>query len=233
MAFQWNRQTIEWYKQATNDSKFHICLAQLLLPYIEYQDVIGEFGCGIGTLSVQLSPYVKKIVAIDTNELAIETLSNTISEYGIYNIFPYQIPYEKYNDEEKFDHLLMCFFGNIRTKEQLEYFLSFCKKKLFYIVSAFSKEERVCSKIPVKSRVYADEFLQLLEEQNLSYEYINTTLEFGQPFQNEGEIEQFINYYYRDCIEEKEIFYERVIKREDGSFYLPKQKQIGIFVVEK
>ena len=233
MAFQWNRQTIEWYKQAAEDSKFHIYLAQLLLPYVEHQDIIGEFGCGIGTLSVQLSPYVQKIVAIDTNEIAIETLSNTISEYGINNIFPYKMSYEKYDNEEKFDHLLMCFFGNIRTKEQLEYFLSFCKKKFFYIVSAFSKEERVCSKIPVKRRVYADEFLNLLEEQKLSYEYIHTTLEFGQPFQNEDEIEQFINHYYRECMDKKEIFYDRVIRREDGSFYLPKQKQIGIFVVEK
>jgi 2-polyprenyl-3-methyl-5-hydroxy-6-metoxy-1,4-benzoquinol methylase len=50
MCFEWNKQSIEWFLDASIYTEFHKELGQHIIPFLDPEDSICDFGCGLGRL---------------------------------------------------------------------------------------------------------------------------------------------------------------------------------------
>ena len=69
----WNERKAGMYLRAVSMSNFHSSLASLIQPYLEKGMSIAELGCGLGTLTHELSSRGFDIKGYDIDDTALET----------------------------------------------------------------------------------------------------------------------------------------------------------------
>ena len=61
--FEWTEERVSFMADACERTDFHEKLAALLSPYLKKTDSVCDAGCGLGYLSLALSPLVGHVTA--------------------------------------------------------------------------------------------------------------------------------------------------------------------------
>ena len=230
MLITWDDQTSERFIDASAYTGFHKALAQKLLPYVAREYTVCDIGCGLGRLDIELSPYVSEIMALDISEYALSMLKRDAGRAGANNISIHRGEAEAL--EGCYDIVLMSLFGETDTQEILRH----CKRSFIRIVSASTKSglyperhrREVKNAVPVVSRQ--------LNALGIDFRVEYCSFEFGQPLKTRQDAEQFVlsnapEATAGEIVDFLDANMERT-GRGDFPFYLPYQKELGIFVID-
>ena len=77
--FQWNAEKVRFMEDAAAWGDFHARLAAELAPYLPRDGHVCDAGCGTGHLALALSPYVKRVTAVDRKSTRLNSSHNVIS----------------------------------------------------------------------------------------------------------------------------------------------------------
>ena len=78
--FSWSADTVRFMADACRRTDFHEKLTALLLPYLKPTDHICDAGCGLGYLSLALSPHAAHITAAERDAAALAVLRQELDE---------------------------------------------------------------------------------------------------------------------------------------------------------
>ena len=233
--FIWTNETIQFYKDAAQFNKYHEVLRGMIAPFIAEEDHVLDLGCGLGFLSLELAQICEKVTAIDHEERVLHLLQEGVTRKNIANIHVQKQIWEDISHTAQWDVVLASFFGKL--PEDMDKLLQMCKKRVIVISSNGSSPEFLPNTKKRLSRKTTREAVDILQDTHRITHYEEGVLEFGQPFKTKDEAFEFVA-HYREEVDEKMIKrhlekYLVAIDEVDFSFYLPNQKNIGIYVVEK
>lgn len=231
MGTRWTTQSIQWFLDASAYTQFHEKLAQVIAPYLDPADTLCDIGCGLGRLTMALSPYVATTTAIDINAQTIEHLESQCALRGISNLNPIC--------GDVADHLsihevfLMSFFGR---DGEMERTFPYCNKKVIRVVNASNSGNLYPDKYRKTSKSTIAFMETHLDTLGLSYIGKRFEFEFGQPLRSENEAIAFLRHHAHEA-SEKELYdflEERALYTEDPSYpiYIPNKKGIGVFIID-
>lgn len=229
MNFNWNKDTIRWYREADAYTGFFQNIAGLIAPRLRDYTTFCDIGCGLGLVDIALSKYIDSITCVDINEAAIQELQKSIKEQGITNIRTKLMDCNDLN--ENWDVICVSFFGS----RDLIKFLPLCKK----LIAVVNKKNQT-DLIPAKDRSFqkntVEETEQLLLEKGIRYTLTEGSFEFGQPFVSREDAEKFVKTHspHTSSAEVAEFLAHRLV--ETGvtpyPFFIPRMKSVGIFEIE-
>jgi SAM-dependent methyltransferase len=203
-------------------------LAQKIKPHIEPGITLCDAGCGLGRLDLELAPYVKELTAIDASAHVIDVLRCDAEKLGLDNL------HAEVGDADTltktFDIVLLSFFG----QENLAHFLNICRHKLIHIVN----EDNTSGLYPERYRgtkATVPVVCMHLDAQGIRYKLERYSFEFGQPLRSWQDAELYIlkNASAATAEEVRNFLNENITHtgRDDFPFYLPSQKNLGIFII--
>ena len=231
MRFSWDEQTIQWFLDATAYTEFHKTLAQNIKPYLEPGSTLCDAGCGLGRLDLELAAYVKELIAIDVNTNAISVLRCDAKKLGLDNLRAEVCDADALT--KTFDTVLLSFFG----QSNMAHFLHLCRHRLIRIVNADTKsglypERYRCNVKDTVPIVCAE-----LDRLGMRYKLELYSCEFGQPLRSWEDAEQYVlKNAPKATSREVHDFLNKNITRAESKefpFYLPNQKNLGIFIIDK
>ena len=111
--FQWNAEKVRFMEDAAARGDFHARLAAELAPYLPRNGHVCDAGCGTGHLALALSPYVKRVTAVDVSEQALALLAENCQKRGITNIDIRCGDIAQLPPETPYDAMVFCFFGHM------------------------------------------------------------------------------------------------------------------------
>ncbi len=126
--FIWTEDVLRWTRCAAAASEYYPRLASRIAAYLPPSASVLDAGCGAGQLSMALSPYVKRIVALDRSALALSGLAGCPG-----NVLPLEADAFAYEPENRFDALLLCYFAHPDEFMQLS---RLCRGKAFLVCDA-------------------------------------------------------------------------------------------------
>ena len=111
--FQWNAEKVRFMEDAAAWGDFHTRLAAELAPYLPRDGHVCDAGCGTGHLALALSPYVKRVTAVDVSHQALALLAENCRKRGAANIDIRCGDIARLPPEQPYDAMVFCFFGHI------------------------------------------------------------------------------------------------------------------------
>ena len=111
--FQWNAEKVRFMEDAAAWGDFHARLAAELAPYLPRNGHVCDAGCGTGHLALALSPYVKRVTAVDVSAQALALLTENCRKRGAANIDIRCGDIARLPPEQPYDAMVFCFFGHI------------------------------------------------------------------------------------------------------------------------
>lgn len=111
--FSWSADTVRFMADACRRTDFHEKLTALLLPYLKPTDHICDAGCGLGYLSLALSPHAAHITAAERDAAALSVLRQELDARGVANVTPLCTDVLAYTPPVPFDAMVFCFFGSM------------------------------------------------------------------------------------------------------------------------
>ena len=231
MFIEWNEKNCRWFKEASSFTGFHKTLAQKILPLLEPGDTLCDIGCGLGRLVIEIAPYLSEILAVDTNEYAINTLKQDVEHSGIGNVRTRRCDFAEV--EGSFDVVLLSLFGHLDIQKVFK----LCRRRIIRIVSASQKS----GLYPQRHRREVKNFVPLTQEElsklGIDFKLELCTFEFGQPLRTKQDAASFVQSNAPEANKEEidEFLSENIQStgNADFPFYLPYSKDLGIFVIDK
>ena len=111
--FEWTEERVSFMADACERTDFHEKLAALLSPYLKKTDSVCDAGCGLGYLSLALSPLVGHVTAAERDDRALDVLRRQLARRHIRNVTPLCTDVLAYTPSEPFDAMVFCFFGSM------------------------------------------------------------------------------------------------------------------------
>ncbi|MCL2679212.1 MAG: class I SAM-dependent methyltransferase [Dehalococcoidia bacterium] len=230
MNFLWSDQSIRWFLDASSYTGFHKELAGKIAPYLEPSDTLGDIGCGLGRIDLELAPHVTSLTAIDINEVVIAQLQYDANRLELHNLHARCADVTALADV--FDVVIMSFFGKSVTESE---YRQFCRRRAIRIVNAENSGHLYPDNHRQTSKDTAPMVQYELEKQGYRYQFLTHTIEFGQPLRSWQDAEQFVLYNAPKITAEESCTFlqENATQtgRSDFPIYIPNPKDIGIFVI--
>ena len=83
----WPEEAYEWYREACDMFNYPAGpYGEQIKALIASDDTVLDLGCGIGAASIMISPWCKRVIALDQDENALRCLSDRARDCGISNI---------------------------------------------------------------------------------------------------------------------------------------------------
>lgn len=233
MQFRWSEQSIQWFLEASVFTGFHKALAKKISPFLEFEDSLCDIGCGLGRLDLELAPYVRKLTAFDIDPEVVGILYKDAQSRSLHQLYPLCADVATFRG--RFDVVLMSFFG--KSEIDIVHGLGLCRKKMIRIVNVENKSSLYPSRHRKTVKDTVSVVSRELEEQSLSFHLETPSIEFGQPFRSRQGAENFVCCHAPD-IESRELedfLKEHLVEtgESDFPFYLPNEKRVGIFIIDK
>ena len=111
--FEWTEERVSFMADACERTDFHEKLAALLSPYLKKTDSVCDAGCGLGYLSLALSPLVGHVTAAERDDRALDALRCQLARRHIRNVTPLCTDVLAYTPPVPFDAMVFCFFGSM------------------------------------------------------------------------------------------------------------------------
>lgn len=233
MRFTWSGESIQWFLDASTYTGFHSILAQKIAPWLEPGYSLCDIGCGLGRIDLELASYVRKLTALDINSDVTGILKADAQKQKLHHISVICKNVTAF--EGQFDVVLMSFFG--KSEKDMSHYFHLCRKKMIRIVNVENKSSLYPGRHRRTKKDTASIVSQELAEQGFSYHLDTESIEFGQPFRTKAAAESFVRFHAPEIMgQELEKFLQEHLEqtgRSDFPFYLPNQKTLGIFVIDK
>ena len=236
MAFKWTEEKIKYFKDASEYTGFHRQVGEIIKPYLDPSWTLCDLGCGLGFLDLQIADSVSEITAIDLSDLAIADYKSRLENADIHNIDIWLGDADK-DIEGSWDVLLLSFFG--KPGEELKRLFPIAAKRVILITYVEPLSEKHGRLTKTDNRPTTKDYENFLKGEKYRYKLIEKEMDFGQPFKTLEDAERYHESYSREKDPEKrsELIDENLqnVKSTGDSefpYYLPKKKDIGIFIVE-
>ncbi|MCK8827288.1 class I SAM-dependent methyltransferase [Natroniella acetigena] len=233
--FKWNKKKLEWFKAASAETDFYCGVIEKCQQVINQEDTFIELGCGLGELSLSLISQFKSGTALDINREVIDYLRNKCSGLEVDNLELIVGDWLTFNFFTGYDVVLLSYLNGISSN--LERLFSLSKKYIIVVLPQKAENNpfhlNEFYKIEKKGRETVEKAVDDLVSQNIDFELIEQTAEFGQPLKSFRDYKDFLRVYFG--IEEEAIINKLAVKylqeTEEG-YYLPNRKKSGIIIIE-
>ncbi|HPX93741.1 MAG TPA: methyltransferase domain-containing protein [Bacillota bacterium] len=224
MAFTWTPKQIDWYEKASSYGSFHRQLASFLVPFLQPDDTVCDWGCGLGKLSLELAPYVARLTCVDRDPQVLEALRKEIRRRGFRNMEIVEGDAGKLALDCQVG--LMAFFGH--SYELMSRCIDLSGRLLIRVIDTGSGMEGAGWK-------RAEDIERSLLKEGRSFSKERARLEFGQPFTSRRDALDFLGHYKPDKTrQEAEAYLEEHLLETGGEafpYYLPKVKHLLIYAI--
>ena len=190
--FEWTEERVSFMADACERTDFHEKLAALLAPYLKKTDSVCDAGCGLGYLSLALSPLVGHVTAAERDDRALDVLRRQLARRHIRNVTPLCTDVLAYTPSEPFDAMVFCFFGSM--EEILAAALRQCRGTVLTVV-----RDDVCHRFSgaprAPDRHSFDAACGVLDAHGIPYTAQRAALDFPQPFRTLEDARTFLTLY--------------------------------------
>ena len=190
--FQWNEEMVRFMRDASEYSDYHRRLVQWMLPDLHPGDHICDAGCGLGYLSLALSPYVRRVTAADRSQEALSVLRENCSRRAVHNIDIRPGDIRADSPDAAYDAMVFCFFGSM--EEILAAALRQCRGTVLTVV-----RDDVCHRFSgaprAPDRHSFDAACGVLDAHGIPYTAQRAALDFPQPFRTLEDARTFLTLY--------------------------------------
>ena len=227
MVFEWSDREIAWYERAVRMTGFDDFLYEELRPYLRPEETICDLGCGIGYLSRCLCRHGFSVTAIDRSENAIRYLTRCAAEEGLNRLIPRMADWTALPPEENWDTILMCFAGQMQVDRYP------FRKRLIILQNERHQSQARPDDLQRFDREAQKQAAWQIDPARYTWHYRHLTREFGQPLHSPDEGMAYLEAYHYPW--SREELMERLVLTGDDvfPFYLPRQKEIGMYVIER
>ena len=226
----WYEDMVRFMRDASEYGTYNQELARMLAPNLGKHLRICDAGCGLGYLSLALSPYVGQVTSVEKNPDAVAVLKENCRQRGITNITPRCGTMQEVIPEQPYDAMVFCFFGGIH--EILHTAKHQCHGTVFIITRTYTSHRFSVGNHPTGSYGYRGS-CDVLTQLGVPFEENKFVLEFGQPFRTFADARTFFEVYSHD--EDKSAITDAFLQsklvetgREDFPLYMPHLRNLAI-----
>lgn len=226
--FEWTEERVSFMADACERTDFHEKLAALLSPYLKKTDSVCDAGCGLGYLSLALSPLVGHVTAAERDDRALDVLRRQLARRHIRNVTPLCTDVLAYTPPEPFDAMVFCFFGS------MEEIVAAARRQCRGTVLAIVRDDtchRFSGAPREPERHSFESACGYLERQGIPYTSRRMALDFPQPFCTREDARRFMALYGRE--DAAEALRTSLVSTGDPEFpwQLPGVRRFGLIVI--
>ena len=229
----WTEDSIRWYKQATEYTRYYRHLFQMIQPYLSKDQSVCDLGCGLGYLSTTLAKHVGHVTAIDVADKPINLLKQYVQANKVTNL---EVLHKSWTDiEDKYDTVVSSFF--LSEADDILTFLPNAKRQMIIILSNGSEDSFLPDKTTIHYKQRAYRLKEQLDKRNIQYLFIEDKVQFGQPFVEMQDVSHYIQHYAPTCKDHDEQehirrYMENIsAKSHDFQYFFSNKKDVGIFII--
>ena len=224
--FEWTEERVSFMADACERTDFHTKLAALLSPYLKKTDSVCDAGCGLGYLSLALSPLVGHVTAAERDDRALDVLRRQLARRHIRNVTPLCTDVLAYTPPEPFDAMVFCFFGSI--EEILAAAARCCRGTVLAVVRNDARH-RFSGKSRGPGRHSYETACRILTEKGINFTTRTASFAFDQPFRSLEAARRFFELYGGS-----EDWRARLVETGDPEFpwRLPSRRDFGLIVFQ-
>ena len=224
--FRWTDEGIRFMADAAGETDFHRRLAAELLPYLTPEDAVCDAGCGLGHLSLALSPYVRTVTAVEREQRALAVLERELALRHIENVHPCCEDVFVHRPEKPYDAMVFCFFGSI--EEILAAAARCCRGTVLAVVRNDARH-RFSGKSRRPGRHSYETACRILTEKGINFTTRTASFAFDQPFRSLEAARRFFELYGGS-----EDWRARLVETGDPEFpwHLPSRRDFGLIVFQ-
>ena len=190
--FVWNDEMIRYLSAASEYGRFNEEIASRIAARLPKSARVCDAGCGLGYLSLALSPLCKKVTAVDASDKALAVLRRNLAAAGISNVEPVRGDLFSMTPEEPYDAMVFCFFGS--TEDTLAAVRAQCRGKAFLIKKHWDTHRFTLKQRPLEKFTFENTCAEL-DRLRVPYETEVFPLEMGQPLRSLADGEAFFRLY--------------------------------------
>lgn len=233
--FRWTDDMIRFMADAAGCTDFHQRLAAELLPWLHPEDAVCDAGCGLGHLSLALSPYVRTVTAVEREQRALAVLERELAARHIENVTPLCADVFTHRPDRPYDAMVFCFFGSM--DEILSAAKTQCRGRVIAVKRDQTAHRFTVTRQPLGGSHGLEAACRRLEELGIPYELKRTAFRFDQPFRSLEDARRFFEMYRRRddaSLITDELLRQRLEATGDGEFpwRLPSARPAGIITFD-
>ena len=230
----WRKEMVRFMKDASEYGNYNQVLAKMLAPYLDAHTHICDAGCGLGYLSLALSPYAGRVTGVERNPDAAAVLAENCEKLGLTNVVSLCGPIEDLCPETPYDAMVFCFFGSI--DEILTLSRQQCRGKVFIITRNYTTHRFSVGSHKTGSYGYRTSH-DTLTALGIPFTEETMELEFGQPFRSFEDARHFYETYSKDAdktVITDEFLREKLVENPEGEFpyYMPHSRSLALLTFE-
>lgn len=231
---QYTEDMIRFMCDASEYGTYHRDLAAKISAYISPGAFVCDAGCGLGYLSLALSPCCEAVNAVDISPKALAVLKRSIIRYGLFNIHVTEGDIASCPPVRPYDVMIFCFFGE--TREALRIAKAQCRGKVVLIKRDWAAHRFSLTEKPIGRHTLKQTCAEL-DLLKIPYSCEIIEAEFGQPFRTLDDAVNFFGIYSEDDGTDH-ITEENVLRRlveqpsKEYPYYLPSLKRMGMVVID-
>ena len=194
--YRWTADSIGWMADAARQTDFYRLLAAELVPYLRPEDRICDAGCGLGFLSLALSPYVRSVTAAERDGRALSVLERELSLRQIRNVQPLCTDVLTHTPSQFYDAMVFCFFGSM--DEILTAARAQCRGRVLVVKRDQTDHRFTVTKQPLGGTHGVEAACRRLTELGIPCDLKRTAFRFDQPFRTWEDARRFFALYRRE-----------------------------------
>lgn len=232
--FRWNAQMISFLRDAYDYGDFHLKLAELLSEFISPTDSVCDAGCGLGYLSLALSPYSGSVTAVDLAEEPLKVLRHNLDCSIVSNLSVVNSEIGEHRPLKPYDVMVFCFFGSL--EETLAAAKKNCLREVVMVKRNHANHRFTLRERPIRGYT-AGGTADALRKLGIPYIYREATFEFGQPFRYLADAVSFYKLYDKGDVKaditEASVASQLVeVTHPLFRYYLNSRREIGLFCIK-
>ena len=239
MLFDWNEQTLKWFREASDYTGYNRNMAALLHPFLEGCRSLCDIGCGMALVDLELAENFEHVLCVDVNETASGYVREQAEKLGhpdFRTVTADGMDRERIAPgTEPFSDAVMALFHGDVEKTGFQY-LSYAAKKLIFVVHGSPHGSTGPEKYRVRKCCDIDHTRDWLEREGIPYTLQSAELEFGQPHRSIEEAIAYTRMFSKGAPEEELEAYVKAHVQETGRtdfpLYTQKTRKFGIFVID-
>lgn len=229
--FRWNKDMIRFLQDASEFCDYYGNLAVRIMQELPNGDIC-DAGCGLGYLSLALSPYCRSLTAVDICPEVLTVLKQNCLTHSLGNITIRCGEIEKIPPETPYDGMVFCFFG--RMEEILRIAKAQCRGRIVVIKKGWERHRFSLHHEQMHHETFADAE-GLLQSLGVPFHSEIITMEMGQPLRSLDDAVRFFEIYHHG---ETGVTLDEVkrslirMNSEEFPYYLPSQKRMGFLSLD-